>query len=319
MPKVSVIIPVYNHYQYLAEAIQSVKAQTYSDYEIVVVNDGSTEHVEETEALCRKENVIYIWRENGGPGAARNTGICSSPGEYLVFLDADDVILPHKLELQSRYLDQHPEIGLVFSDSWVWLPEDNSLVPFAPKRVASFVAAGRYLDALLLDAIFPCHACMVRKECFEKVGLFDETLRARQDRDMWLRVTEEYGVGYAKGYVAKYRMHRGSITGDRRLMTESLFQQRRIILSSSYYSRCSRGARARFLRRWGTDTCLSGDMRQGRSLLARAVREDPSYLRSYAHVVLSLFGHRLYTRSIELWQVLRRWVVRLALLDGEPF
>lgn len=211
MPKVSVIIPVYNHYQYLAEAIQSVKAQTFSDYEIIVVNDGSTKDVEEIEALCLRENASYIWRENGGPGAARNTGILNSRGEYLVFLDADDLILPQKLQLHVSFLDEHPGIGVVYSDGWFFrIREDGSeeTVPFSDsgfldKRLGE---PGYCLERLVMGNAVPVHSAMVRRKCLDEAGLFDETLRALEDWDLLLRLADRCSFAYVDALVAKYRI-----------------------------------------------------------------------------------------------------------------
>src|SRR5690349_14699879 len=108
-PLVSIILPVYNGERFLAQAIESALAQTYSRYELVVVDDGSTDASGE---IARSyEQVSYIWQKNGGSGAARNRGLEAISGDYVAFLDADDLWLPDKLDLQMGYLLDHPHIG----------------------------------------------------------------------------------------------------------------------------------------------------------------------------------------------------------------
>ena len=115
MPRVSVIIPTYNREKYIAETINSVLDQTFSDYEIIVVDDGSADN---TERLIREQfadEVIYLSKPNGGPASARNMGMRVAKGEYIAFLDSDDLWLPEKLAIQTRFMDAHPEIGLTYS------------------------------------------------------------------------------------------------------------------------------------------------------------------------------------------------------------
>ena len=115
MPKVSVIIPTYQYDSFIGEAIDSVLAQTYKDYELIVVDDGS---IDRTREIISKygSNINYIYQENKGLAAARNTGIRATKGEYLSFLDADDAWLPNKLEVEVEFLDTHPVVGMVYSN-----------------------------------------------------------------------------------------------------------------------------------------------------------------------------------------------------------
>ena len=116
MPRVSVIIPTYNRAGYLCESIESVLTQTYTDYEIIVVDDGSTDDTEEVLQLWIADGTIhYVWQENRGESAARNHGIELAIGEYIAFLDSDDLFMPTKLEEQVAYLDNHPEVGMAHS------------------------------------------------------------------------------------------------------------------------------------------------------------------------------------------------------------
>ena len=122
-PSVSVIIPVYNRKDFIAEAIESVLAQTYTDFEIIVVDDGSPEDMKDVLGLYLQK-IKYVYQENKGLAAARNTGIRNSSGKYVAFLDDDDLFERRKLEKQTEILETHPELGFVFSD-WSYFTTNN--------------------------------------------------------------------------------------------------------------------------------------------------------------------------------------------------
>ena len=116
MPRVSVIIPTYNSARFVVQAVESVLAQTYSDFEVIVVDDGSTDNTPVALAGYRQK-IRYLHQENRGPSAARNAGYRASQGDYVLFLDSDDLIPPDTLERQVSFLNDHPEFGLVYSAS----------------------------------------------------------------------------------------------------------------------------------------------------------------------------------------------------------
>ncbi len=119
-PLVSIIIPAYNSAGSLLRAVDSVFTQTYRDFEVVVVDDGSVDQTKEV-IFTYQDKVRYINQDNRGPGAARNTGIQAALGQYLVFLDADDELLPNKLELQLDYLERHPRVDVVYSGGYLMI------------------------------------------------------------------------------------------------------------------------------------------------------------------------------------------------------
>ena len=124
---VSVIIPSYNSSRYLSQAIESVLAQSYKEFEIIVVDDGSTDNTRKAVEKF-KDNVIYLYKSNGGPASARNLGISKSIGEYIAFLDADDYWLPKKLKTQIDFIKKHEEFALIHSNTWVF-EESKQLYP----------------------------------------------------------------------------------------------------------------------------------------------------------------------------------------------
>src|SRR2546422_627426 len=182
-PLVSVVIPVYNGEQYLADAIQSVLDQTYPNFEAIVVDDGSTDG---SAAVAKRvgEAIRYVHQANGGVSKARNTGIAAARGTYLAFLDQDDLWLPDKLAAQVAYLDSHPEIGAVYCQCEVkgngWLHSD--LYYAEPVK-----------DDLVGVMSGPCllmTTTMFRRELLQKIGGFSEAIigAGGEDMDLTLRL-----------------------------------------------------------------------------------------------------------------------------------
>jgi len=202
MPKVSVIIPAYNCERTIAATVDSVLAQTYRDFELIVVDDGSTDG---TAAILRGygSRLTYVYQPNRERAAARNNGIRHATGEYLAFLDADDAWLPHKLERQVEALDRNPHAGLVYSQAY---RVDDSGRPL-PGVVGRGSAARRiFSDLVLYKAIVPTATATVRACCLEQVGSFDESLIYLEDWELWLRLSLAYDVLFIAEPLARYRV-----------------------------------------------------------------------------------------------------------------
>ncbi len=165
MPKVSVIIPTYNCAHYLADALESVFQQTFSDYEVIVVDDGSPDNTKEVvERFITRypSRLKYIYQPHQERSVARNNGIQAASGEYIAFLDADDQWLPHKLSIQVPILDEHPEIGLVHSDIIFMNQEGKDIgFPRHRKRTNGFV-----LKEILCENFIWCLTVICRRQCF---------------------------------------------------------------------------------------------------------------------------------------------------------
>ncbi len=216
MPKVSVVIPTYNYAQYIEEAVDSVLVQTHKDCEIIVVDDGSTD---DTRVVVSQyaPDVKYIYQKNQGLSAARNTGIRNSKGEYIAVLDSDDLWLSCKLEKQIRLFEANSRLGLVYSDGLVF-GEELAWDDLSFGGNMNFYR-GRIFDKLVLGNFIPCLSVVIKRSCFDKVGLFDISLDACADWDMWLRISSHYEVDYVDELLVKYRKHRGSL-GTRTEMVE---------------------------------------------------------------------------------------------------
>jgi len=213
---VSVIIPCYKQAHFLGEAIESVLAQRYPHVEIIVVDDGSpddTEHV-----AARYPGGRYVRQENQGLSAARNTGLRESRGAFLVFLDADDLLLPGALEAGLNALRMHPQAAFV-SGHYRYVKSDGSLLREHP---AARIEDDPYLALLRGNYIGMNATVMYRRDVLVSVGGFDPSLRACEDYDLYLRIAREYRVYCHDRVVAAYRMHEANMSADAELMLKTV-------------------------------------------------------------------------------------------------
>ncbi len=207
MPKVSVIIPAYNGAKYIKKTLSSVFNQTFKDFEVIAIDDGSQD---QTKKILKNygKKIRYIYQENKGTAAARNTGIKAAKGEYIAFLDQDDLWLPQKLEEQVKILDKKPKVGLVFCGSF--LLNEGRLVGFFHARlsITSAIPAKDIFNQLIEENFIPTLTVLLRKEAFDKLGLLREDLVGTDDHEMWLRVAE-YGYRFeaVRKNLAIYRIH----------------------------------------------------------------------------------------------------------------
>jgi len=185
---ISVVIPTYNRVTFLKDAIDSVLAQTFLDFELIVVDDGSTD---DTPKLLSSYNnkVRVITQTNQGPSAARNRGIEAAKSPWIAFLDSDDVWKPDKLKKQVRFITDNPDTKICQTEE-VWIRNGKRVNP----RKKHEMHSGWIYEQCLPRCIVSPSSVMIHKDVFEKVGLFDETMLACEDYDLWLRVTPHYPV-----------------------------------------------------------------------------------------------------------------------------
>jgi glycosyltransferase involved in cell wall biosynthesis len=205
---VTVVIPCYNQAHFLGEAIESVLSQSYRRFEVVVVDDGSTD--ETSEVASRYEGVRLIRQENRGLPGARNTGIRHSGGEFLVFLDADDRLLPGALEAGLGCFEAHPECALVAGYCNI-IRADGSFLNELKHEPSD---EDPYVAMLEKCHIAPPASAMYRRSVFEAVGDFDVTLSASEDYELYLRIARQFPIGRYDEAVVEYRMHSENMIRD---------------------------------------------------------------------------------------------------------
>ncbi|BAZ22456.1 putative glycosyl transferase [Kalymmatonema gypsitolerans NIES-4073] len=208
MPKVSVVIPAYNAVAYLLEAVESVLKQTFTDFEVLIVDDGSSDGTVEWVSQIKDPRVRLISQQNQGSSGARNTGITAALGEYIALLDADDIWEPTKLQKQVRYLEENPSVGLV--DTWTVLIDQQG--KSTGKVVVSYAEGDDVWKQLVqFKTVCCCDSTpLIRRSCFETVGLFNRELPFLEDLDMWIRLASHYRFAVVKEPLVRYRQHPGS-------------------------------------------------------------------------------------------------------------
>lgn len=232
MSKVSVVIPAFNCEAYIDETIEGVLLQTLPPHEVIVVDDGSTDGT--AEKLQKYRHVIrYIHQSNKGPSAARNVAVSNASGDYIAFLDNDDVWLPDKLARQVDALQRHPEAALVFSDA-AWVRDDGTTARYTFGRNAAgssqvsdglrgqiarlphndgTILVGDWYGDLLRDNFIINSSVLVRRSALSEVGAIDESLVLNSDYDLWLRVSSRFRLAYLNRAALTYRIREGSMSG----------------------------------------------------------------------------------------------------------
>lgn len=292
MPIVDVIIPAYNAARYLPAAIESVMAQSFDDWQIVLVDDGSTDDTVSVIAAYRERlgtKLRYIYQPNAGLPAARNTAIRNSSSEFLALLDADDIWLLDRLKESLAGFADRPEVGLNYASIVRIDPEGkvldayDAVQPNGEGRIAPHI----YTRSVQL----PCPTITFRRACVEDVGYFDETMRASEDRDMWFRIALKWEVAVVPKVLAQYRTSPTSMTTDPDRMLKAQLQfiekhrnapgcgvrERRIALSQCYRQRAealamkgdARGALGSAMRAVGYYPAEMKNLRTAGSLLVR--------------------------------------------------
>jgi glycosyltransferase involved in cell wall biosynthesis len=204
MSQVSVIIPTYNRAKTIGAAIDSVLKQTFRYYEIIVIDDGSTD---DTAGKLKQYGKLikYIHQENKGVSAARNAGLRLATGGYIAFLDSDDTWVPDKLEKQLKYFENNSRVGLLYSSAR-YLAVNNNTEQIKPR-----VITRNLREMIEKDAVFPTSTVIIRRECLDKVGMFDETLRGIEDFDLWFRIAERYPIYFQDEITAQHNYYGSSL------------------------------------------------------------------------------------------------------------
>ena len=219
--KFDVIIPAYNAQAYLPAAIESVMAQDLDDWRVVLVNDGSTDATAEVADTYQRQlgsKMHVITQENAGMSAARNVAMQASSAEFVAFLDADDIWLPSRLRATAQAFASRPNAALSYGLI--------ARVDETGRVLSTFAGNPRYAEGRIAPSIYkrqvelPCVTVSLRRSALESVGYFDESMRATEDRDLWLRIALRYEVAFVPQVIAQYRMSANSASANLDRMTD---------------------------------------------------------------------------------------------------
>lgn len=294
-PLISIVTPTYNREAFLAEAIQSVIDQTYENFELIIVDDGSTDGSEVLVQRYVQEDsrIRYFKQHNQGQSVARNRGIQESRGEFVCFLDSDNKWFPDKLEVSVKAFADNSSVDIVYGNN-VTISETGAELSRSnmPRH------SGMITERLLADNFISMNTTMVRKHCFDTLGAFNERDRLAEDYELWLRLSTQFRFLYVPHYFGYYRVMDDQISTDK----EARFSANEQIIHSfleqfpdALTRKQKRAGLCRFYLRKARYLSATGQRRRCFSALRRAFGLDPFWLgpwRTTARVVMDIRGKR---------------------------
>jgi glycosyltransferase involved in cell wall biosynthesis len=275
----------------LRAAITSVLNQTFHNFEIIVVDDASTDDTSKVVQAFNDKRIKYIRHEsNRQEAGARNTGVRNAGGEYIGFLDDDDEWLPNKLEKQMELFAKSPEIVGGIYTGFVKIEKSTG------KTIAQIIPSKRgdiFRDMISQNWVATPSTVVLRRKCFEQVGLFDENIVFGPDYDMWFRISKEFCFEYIPDPLVKYYVHDAKMSSNYDLMIRG--GEARLKKHAEVFALEARSYSRHYLS-LGVYYCHSGNMKKGRRAFLNAIRLYPFEIKHYYNFCLSLLGADIYRR-----------------------
>lgn len=312
MPRVSVLLTCYNHLRYLPACIEGVRSQTFQDFEVILLDDGSTDGTREwlvSEFGEPDSPKFESWKlvfneKNLGTYGTLNVGLARSTGDFIAVLNDDDLWAPTKLERQLALLDQHSKVGLVHTDGWFIDGEgqkmEGSPLGFEFPRTET----GDILLALMGANKIIASAALVRRECFDKLGGFNEAYFGSGDWEMWYRIAEAYEIGYVAEPLTFYRVHGANashkldkIWKDDQMLREWI-QPRTAGYAGRFPDDDLRRAEAHNWACLGTVRTLNGDPAGGRRAFSESLKLDPGRWKSRARLLATYLPRSVFRKLL---------------------
>jgi glycosyltransferase involved in cell wall biosynthesis len=327
MPKISIILPCYNGARWISQAIESVLAQTYEDFELVVVDDGSRDNSREiVSTYLHDERIRYIYQENKGFSGALNRGIRESRGEFIGFIGQDDLYMPNKLQVQVQYFDEHKDADLVHSgycsiDSngriiGVYMPNKLQVQYFdryKDAKLSKFSSRQKMIRYLFINNFIGFETVLVRRNCFDEVGLFDERMTGFSDHDMWLRIAGKFNIGYIDLILVKKREHKMQLS---KMAFEECLQDEFLIASKAikeypFLKKDIRKKLSNLYYRWGITMLEKGMNKEAKQKFFKVIRYTPwkfKAIMAYITPTMYRFIWERYRRSASKIRSGLKWI-----------
>ena len=235
-PSVSIIIPTYNRRDLISETIQSVLAQTFKDFEILVIDNGSSDDTSQVIKKINDPRVHYYWQEpTGGPAHPRNRGLRMSKGKWVCFLDSDDLWVPDKLESQLLLCEKRPDLKWVYAKT-AWFDHETGKEMDVYNNFEYY--EGDICDKLIMNNFIASPTPLIKRSVFDEVGEFNEknTFFAREDWELWLRIASKYPIGFVPKVLSKYRIHPGAISSNKEFMLKKYYGTIATICSATSFA-----------------------------------------------------------------------------------
>ena len=300
MPRVSILLTCYNHLAYLPACLEGVRAQTFQDFEIIAIDDGSTDGTREW--LSAQSDLTVIFNEqNLGTYATLNVALARASGEFIAVLNDDDLWAPRKLEAQIELLDTHPQVGLMHTDGY-FIDGKGERMEGSP---LGFEFPRTETGDVLVDLIYAnkiiASAVLARRKCFDELGGFNESYFGSGDWEMWMRIAEKWHVGFVAEPLTMYRVHGANASHklERIWKDDEKLRVWMAERSGSYPdSPRMRAALAHNQACLGTVRTLNGDPRGGRAAYARSIKMAPGRFKSYVRWVATFLGPKGFRKLL---------------------
>jgi glycosyltransferase involved in cell wall biosynthesis len=288
MEKVSIILPTYNCANYVGAAVESVLKQTYKNYELIIINDGSTDNTDEIVAQYISDNssIHYIKQENKGHAGARNTGMTAATGTFIAFIDSDDIWLPEKLEEQVRACEKDTEIGLVHCNVYGFGENQNMqernfwLTNEMIDEYSGYIFNNLYSRKIIITTT----TVLIRKQCVDDVGPFDENLTryGSEDRELFLRILWKYKAKYVNKPLAMYRNRRDSEGQNYEKMIKGQeYVYEKITKQYGLPHSAKKTVMSKIYQEWAREFYAKGRFAEGFTNQFKAVKENPVDIDAY--------------------------------------
>jgi glycosyltransferase involved in cell wall biosynthesis len=310
VPKITVIIPTHNRERFIGECIESVLHQTFTDFNLIVIDDGSTDNTRGIVNEFKDPRIAYIYQENHGVSAVRNSGAKMTSAKYLAFLDSDDMYLDNALEKLVDFLDAHEEVGFVYGQSYM------TKMDTTPVRVRkSFyhdhsvvIDQITHIREMLFHKPWNVSCCAIRRDCFNNVGGFNEDLWFGEDYEFFIRMSKRYPAGYVAEPLAKVRIHNSQLQDEVKpgrdtaflAILQEVFKDPNI---TPHVEDLRAKAYCHIYQTWLADAAYNSDMKLARRRLSQAVGYYPPVIfkREFINIL-----YRYLTSFVP-----KRWRLRL--------
>jgi glycosyltransferase involved in cell wall biosynthesis len=288
MPKVTILTPAFNSAKYIGETIESALKQTFQDFEMMIIDDGSTDNTRDIVAqftLRYPDKIRYLYQSNQGPGSARNYGIKHSTGEYIALLDSDDIWFPHRLEEGVKVLDAQKDVGLVHARA-KQLFEDGSTSTWQRQDI-KYLSGNMQKYLLARKAHISCMTVLFRRSCLKEIGLFDEVKNCIgvEDRDLWIRLASKFKIHFIDQELGLYRMLSTSLSRNE----DVIIERKKYIIEKNgkalkhFFIR--HRAIASIYKEFGDHHLELGHFKKAKARFAEAIKYWPFYLWAWMNYV----------------------------------
>lgn len=305
MPKVSVLLTCYNHFAFLPAAIESIRNQTFRDVEIVAIDDGSKDDTRDWLRKNAQDAKLIFNEKNLGTYASLNVALRHAKGEYIAILNDDDLWADTKLEKQLTLFEKHPQLGLVHTDGH-FIDGEGKVVEGSPLGFEfPRTETGDVLLSLLYANKIIASAVLVKRECFDKLGGFNEAYFGSGDWEMWLRIAEHYEIGFVPEELTFYRVHGGNashkldrIWHDDEMLREWIEGRSEAYRGKGYDERILRKALAHNEACLGTVKTLNGNPRAGRAAYKKSWQLERGRIKSYLRWLATFLPAPIFRRLL---------------------